>query len=486
MQYVFRFIQYYPSKASDSMSSKKHIKRQDRELIIFCLKGLHFILSVVLFYFLWIYNRGESWRFQSNASIRYDIIVLVFYSAILLLFFRTYNSYLLGYTRIRSLVLSEFISQIFSVIIICIFTAVVWDMTYNMWSLFLLAVSQGILDVVWAYWSNRYYYVLYPTKKAILIYRDIQDKQRFDSLSGKPSEKLYKIEKEICYTGNSFSDLKDTLEEFEVIFVAGIDSRCRNGIAKYCMEKNVIGYFIPHIGDIIMQGAIHIQSFDTPIMYLSRKHLAPEYKYLKRLFDLSVSTIGLLVLSPFMIVIAAIIRISDGGSAIYKQERLTKNGALFKIYKFRTMCVDAENDGIARLSTGDDDVRVTRIGRFLRRFRLDELPQLYNILKGDMSFVGPRPERPEIAKEYYESLPGFSLRLQVKAGLTGYAQVYGRYNSDPYEQLQFDLMYINHMGFLTDIKLMFATISTFFSNKSTEGVNADIAKESNKPDKEFI
>ena len=142
----------------------------------------------------------------------------------------------------------------------------------------------------------------------------------------------------------------------------------------------------------------------------------------------------------------------------------------FKILKFRSMRVDAEKDGIARLSTGDMDDRVTPIGRFVRKCRLDELPQLFNILKGDMSFVGPRPERPEIHNEYCKQMPDFQLRLQVKAGLTGYAQVYGRYNTDPYEKLEFDLLYINNMSILTDIQLMFATFAILFISSSTEGV----------------
>ncbi len=183
-----------------------------------------------------------------------------------------------------------------------------------------------------------------------------------------------------------------------------------------------------------------------------------------------------------MLILAVIIRLSDGGPAIYKQKRLTINGTEFVIYKYRSMRVDAENDGVARLSSGEDDDRVTSIGKVLRKYRLDELPQLINILKGDMSFVGPRPERPEIAKEYYESLPGFALRLQVKAGLTGYAQVYGRYNTDPYEKLQFDLFYINHMSIFTDIRLLFATLGILLSPKSTEGVKANRENSSTMPE----
>lgn len=134
------------------------------------------------------------------------------------------------------------------------------------------------------------------------------------------------------------------------------------------------------------------------------------------------------------------------------------------------MRVDAEKDGVARLSTGDKDDRITPVGRFIRKVRIDELPQLLNILKGDMTICGPRPERPEIAAQYEEELPEFRLRLQAKAGLTGYAQVYGKYNTTPYDKLVMDLMYIAHPSFLQDLQIMFATVKILFMKESTEGV----------------
>jgi lipopolysaccharide/colanic/teichoic acid biosynthesis glycosyltransferase len=133
---------------------------------------------------------------------------------------------------------------------------------------------------------------------------------------------------------------------------------------------------------------------------------------------------------------------------------------------------DAEKDGVARLSSGGADDRITPVGRFIRKVRIDELPQLFNILGGSMSLVGPRPERPEIAEQYYEELPEFALRLQAKAGLTGYAQVYGKYNTTPYDKLQMDLMYIAHPSFLEDLKIIFATVKILFMSESTEGIRA--------------
>lgn len=179
---------------------------------------------------------------------------------------------------------------------------------------------------------------------------------------------------------------------------------------------------------------------------------------------------AIIILSPIMIVTAIIIKATDNGPVLYKQCRLTKDGKKFMVLKFRSMRVDAEKDGVARLSSGDKDDRITPIGKVIRKVRIDELPQLFNILFGDMSIVGPRPERPEIAEQYVKELPEFELRLQAKAGLTGYAQVYGKYNTTPYDKLQMDLMYIASPSVLADLKIMFATIKILFMPESTEGI----------------
>jgi len=176
------------------------------------------------------------------------------------------------------------------------------------------------------------------------------------------------------------------------------------------------------------------------------------------------------IFSPVMLCVAVAIKITDGGDIFYRQKRLTKDGKIFSVLKFRSMRMDAEKDGVARLSTGENDPRVTRVGRFIRAVRFDELPQLLNILKGDMAIVGPRPERPEISAQYAKEMPEWNLRLQAKCGLTGYAQVYGQYNTTPYDKLLLDLMYIARPSLFEDFKIIFATVKILFMKESTEGV----------------
>ena len=212
-----------------------------------------------------------------------------------------------------------------------------------------------------------------------------------------------------------------------------------------------------------------IHMFDTPLLLFRNCGLTVEKQVVKRIFDVLVSGLMLIVLSPLMLIIALLVHFYDGGPVFYKQERLTKDGAVFLVYKFRSMRVDSEKNG-ARLAMKGDS-RVTPVGKVLRNIHFDELPQLINIIKGDMSLVGPRPERPEIAAEYTKEIPEFPYRLKVKAGLTGYAQVYGKYNTTPYDKLKLDLTYIENYSFLLDLQLIATTVKILFQKENTEGVD---------------
>ena len=434
-------------------------------------KMLHIALSILIFYGAWILFRyGSLFVIIREKGFRYNYLVAILYIVALTFFVRTYNAYLVGYSRIRTLTIAQFISQLFSGLLVYIMVSISWVRCYNPIWLVAGLFIQGVLDCVWSFLVSRYFFRVNLPKRTILIYRNEFDKKRFGAIVGKPVGMIYNVVKEQQYNGDDFLEIKDRLNGYEAIFVAGINSQCRNGIMKYCAERNIPGFFLPHIGDILMKGAKHIQTLSAPVHYFSYKQNRPEYLFAKRVIDIVASLCSIVVLSPITILTALAIKLYDHGPVIYRQTRLTKGGKEFEILKFRSMRVDAEKDGIARLSTGDNDDRITPIGRMIRKCRFDELPQLFNILKGEMSIVGPRPERPEIAEQYYEVLPEFKLRLQVKAGLTGYAQVYGKYNLDPYEKLQFDLLYINNMSLLTDINLILATFSILFVGESTEGI----------------
>lgn len=442
---------------------------------LFGYKLLHLAISIVVFYLTFLLFRYGTLVEIGKAGFRYNYFVALLYGIMLVFFVRTYNAYLLGYNRVRTLVFGQFLSQFLSIIILYFVVSFAWNQFINPLMFIPMLILQLIVDVVWSYFGNSLFYRLHGKHKTLLIYRNQIDKIRFGTIKGKPTERMYVITDELQYDG-SFSALKDKLKGYDTIFVAGVNSRCRNGILKYCKENNVYGLFLPHIGDTIMQDAKHVQAFDSPVLGISRKELSPEFAVIKRLFDLVSSGIALVLLSPVILITALVIKLYDGGPAFYRQTRLTRDGKEFQILKFRSMRVDAEKDGVARLSTGENDDRVTPVGRIVRRYRLDEIPQLWNIFKGDMSVVGPRPERPEIAEQYCQSMPEFKLRLQVKAGLTGYAQVYGKYNTSPYEKLEFDLLYINNMNILIDVQLCFATLMTVFKKESTEGVQGITAE----------
>ena len=240
---------------------------------------------------------------------------------------------------------------------------------------------------------------------------------------------------------------------------------------KFCYKESVRTYVTPKISDIIFRGADDIHLFDTPLL-LARNHgLSIDQRIIKRFFDIVLSGIGIILASPFMLIIAAAVKLYDGGPVLYKQERLTIDEKPFMIYKFRSMSTDSEKNG-ARLAAKDDK-RVTPVGRVIRNIHFDELPQLFNILKGDMSLVGPRPERKVISDEYSKSIPEFVLRTKVKAGLTGYAQVYGKYNTVPYDKLKFDITYIENYSLWLDIKIMLLTFKILFVKDNTEGVDEE-------------
>lgn len=333
----------------------------------------------------------------------------------------------------------------------------------------LLALLGGnaLLCAAWASIAVRLTDHFYPPMRTYLIYEN-QDAYRSVQVLRSLTWKFC-IERE-TYLPPEEEPSPALLDGAEAVILCGLHASQRNALLKLCVERGVSAYVRPKIGDLLLSGATQVHLAGLP--FLNCYSAAPSiwYRFFKRALDIVICGAALVVLSPLVALTALAIKMEDGGPVFYRQRRLTVHGREFEILKFRSMRVDAEKDGVARLSTGDADPRVTRVGRIIRKCRLDELPQLVNILRGDMSIVGPRPERPEIAAQYEELMPEFRLRLQVKAGLTGYAQVYGKYNTDPYDKLEMDLMYIARQSIVQDLALMFATVKILFLAESTEGV----------------
>ena len=243
----------------------------------------------------------------------------------------------------------------------------------------------------------------------------------------------------------------------------------RTPLIKFCYGRSIRVYLLPKITDVILMGAEELHVFDSPMLLTREYSLCLEQRFVKRTIDIVCALILLLLTAPFMAVTAVAIKLYDGGPVLYRQVRCTLNQRQFHILKFRSMRTDAEKDGVARLASKNDS-RITPIGSVIRKCRIDELPQLFNILKGDMSFIGPRPERPEIIAQYVEVMPEFVFRMKVKAGLAGFAQVYGKYNTSPYDKLKLDLTYIENYSVWLDVKLMLLTLKILFWPDSTEGV----------------
>ena len=395
-------------------------------------------------------------------------LVIALFFVLYITYGRIYEGFRITLSRISEMLMSQALAALIADGIMYLVT---WFLTKHfppvLPMLAMLAV-QIVLAGLWCTLAHRWYFARYKAQNTAVIY---------DMREG--MEQLiqeYGLEKRFHVTAtadvdSALNEKLRILDGVEVVFLCGVHSHERNIILKQCVARGIRVYLIPRIGDVIMSGAERMHMFHLPMLRVGRYDPNPEYLFIKRAFDLFVSGLALVVLSPIMLSVGLAIKATDGGPAFYKQCRLTKDGKTFNVLKFRSMRVDAEKDGVARLSTGDNDDRITPIGKFIRKCRLDELPQLINIFKGEMSLVGPRPERPEIAEQYYEELPEFALRLQAKAGLTGYAQVYGKYNTTPYDKLQMDLMYISNPSFVEDLKIMFATVRILFESESTEGVS---------------
>lgn len=406
-------------------------------------------------------------------------LVIAIYALLLYIFTRVYGGYRIGYLKRGEVIYSAILSTLLVNALTYLQVSLIGRHFMKVLPLLFMTAADIVLIILWAFGAEKIYKRLFPPHQMLLVYGG----DSAQSLVYKMNTRVDKYD--ICEAINIEEGLAEVyrrITKYEAVIICDVKSEARNKILKCCFARSIRTYLTPKISDTIVRGAEMLHLFDTPLLLCRNQGLTFEQRLSKRMLDLVLSCFAIVLASPIMLLTAMAIKLFDRGPVLYKQKRLTQEGREFYVYKFRSMVVDAEKSTGPCLA-GKGDSRVTPVGKLIRKLRIDELPQIINILKGDMSIVGPRPERPEIAQEYEKEIPEFSYRLKVKAGLTGYAQVLGKYNTTPYDKLKLDLMYIENYSFLMDLKLIFMTIKILFVSDSTEGISKDTktAAPSKKP-----
>lgn len=421
-------------------------------------------LEIAIYAYVWYgyYNpllKNPFWR-------RGNWLFIVLYGVLLLFFLKTYGGLKIGFLKKGNLIYSQILSVVFVNIVTYIQIALIDKKFHNVLMILVVTLLDVVVIVAWTFVFQWIYGRIFPPRRMLYVHGNRSTSYLRDKINSR--EDKYQICRNLDYRCGMERLFKE-IDKYDAVIIDDIPSHERNRLIKECYNRSIRTYSAPKISDILIRSSGEMNLFDSPLLLSKNDGLQIEQKIVKRLLDIAISAVGLLITSPLFLLIAISIKCTDRGPVFYKQKRLTQGGKEFKIYKFRTMIQDAEKGGRAVLARDEDD-RILPVGKILRRLRLDELPQLWNILKGDMSMVGPRPERPELMAEIVEEIPEFVYRLKVKAGLTGYAQVYGKYNTTAYDKLKLDLTYIRNYSIFLDLKLILMTPKVMFLKESTEGV----------------
>lgn len=415
---------------------------------------------------LWYYNISPYWENGYTGYLTLALVGIMF-CIIYWFFAKMYQALKIGIYRLTELMYFQVLAIVIADAAL-LFESIMWFHGFQklkIWSYFLGMVFQVVAMGGNIFVHNRLF-ALYDERRKILI---VYGNDGYKTLIKKMQSKKYRYEIVGCYSDEtSLEVLEDNIGKAEGIYLYEVDDQLKRKLVLFCDSISKDIYLTQSVEDLLTMGFDVSHTFDTPFIRTKRMPEKWYYAFIKRTIDILFSGMGLVILSPMLLIVAACIKLYDGGPVFYKQIRLTKGHKEFEIYKFRSMIVDAEKNG-ARLAAQNDN-RITPIGKVIRATRVDELPQLINILKGDMTLVGPRPERPEIEDLYLKEIPEFGMRLKVKAGLTGYAQVFGKYNTSPEDKLKLDLLYINQRSLLLDFKLIFYTIKIIFIPEATEGI----------------
>ena len=432
------------------------VSKRDRYKRLISVSSASILVGILTAVFAYVWYAYYSTQIILPYYRRGNWVLITIYALLVWLFFRVYGGFKLGYLKKTDMLYSQLISITAVDFVAYFLISLIGRDFMRVTPMIVLTLIDLCFISVWTLVIGKIYFIIYPPRKLIILYGSHQAAALVLKMS-------QRVDKYMICESISINEPEDKIRElilkYEGVIICDIPAEQRNDYLKFCYENSVRAYIAPKISDIIIRGADDIRLFDTPLLLCRNYGLDVEQRTLKRLFDIVFSLFAILFFSPIMIFSAIAIKLHDGGPILFKQKRLTIDGKVFNVLKFRSMVVDAEKLSGPVLAS-EDDPRITPIGKFLRKFRLDELPQLLNILKGDMSVVGPRPERPELSEEYKKEMPEFEFRLKVKAGLTGYAQVIGVYDTVPYDKLKMDLMYIENYSFRMDLQIILMTIKT--------------------------
>lgn len=425
--------------------------------------ALELLLLSAVYYQVW--RRGYDTQMFPEYYGYGKYVLAGVYGMLVLCLFSTMDGFRFGYLRISDVLISQVIA-LFAVNFITYWQlSLIANEMISVLPMLLVMAIDIVLALVCTVVYSWVYHKVYVPKDMIMVFgRDEAVTLKF-KMETRPDK--YRVAKLISVE-EGLERICEEIVKYDAVIINDVQADIRNRILKFCYEKELRTYLTPKITDIIVRGAAGINLFDTPLLLVRGKGLTPLQRALKRAMDLVICLLVMIVAAPIMLIVAIAIKLEDGGPVFYKQARATLDGDVFYILKFRSMIVDAEKHGESIPATGRDP-RITKVGRITRATRIDELPQLLNIIKGDMSIVGPRPERVEHMEKYSHNIPEFYFRTKVKGGLTGYAQIYGKYNTTPYDKLRLDMMYIENYSLLLDIKLIFMTLRIMLKKESTEG-----------------
>ncbi len=438
-------------------------------VLSFCMVISLYVVIYIMFFGFMAINNPQVINISRTAA-----VTLITYSFLIIAMNTIYGRPDIGNKKRRSI----WASTTLSVIITDLFTYFVLQImnvnSANNQSLvlfgddFKLLIYCIVLQVAWIYTltliSDRIYYLLVPPKESCII---SDSQENADHVAEKliAFKEQFKLNDVLQY---DCSDTKETILKNDVVFISNLPDNHFKDIQMFCYENNKTIYVEPTIDKLILSTANKTVLDDAPLLNIANNGLSLNQKIVKRIIDLLASIVGIILTSPIMLVSAIIIKVYDNGPVFFKQARATLNGEVFNIIKFRTMDSNIDIRRGSSISVQANDDRITKPGVFLRKTRIDELPQLFNILSGKMSLVGPRPEMLSNIEKYTNEIPEFVYRQKVKCGLTGLAQIDGKYNTTAKDKLLLDLFYIENFSILSDIKLIFRTLTVFFKKDSTE------------------